>query len=145
MDNNISNSFKTLGEQTNLLAEKRASWHHQLLVASSALFGILISLHNGNSLLLFVRLVFALSVVLLALGIFLIGISLYSHIDAVSRARKAATEEAILAAREHRAMKPVAVPVRKIFSFCEKASYICFGLSVLLLAAYSVLIAVYQS
>ncbi len=143
MDSNISNSIKALGKQSNLLAEKRASWHHQLLVASSALFGILISLHSGNSPLLFVRLTFALAVVSLALGILLIGISLYSHIDAVSRARKAAIEEAVSAAREDRGMNVVSVPERKIFAACEKIAYICFAVSVLLLASYSIFIAVY--
>ena len=144
MDSNIKNSIKTLGEQSNLLAEKRASWHYQLLVASSALFGVLISLHSGGSSSLFVRLTFALSVVLLSLGILLTGINLYSHIDAVSRARKAATKEAVTALHEGRAMNAVSVPERKIFAFCEKASYICFGISVLLLASYSVFIAIFN-
>ncbi len=144
MENNISNSFRILGELTNLLAEKRAAWHQQLLVASSALFGVLIALQKESSSYLYTRLTFALALVLLALGILLTAISLYSHVDAISRSRKAATKEAVDALHGDRAMKPVAVRERKLFSFCEKASYICFGLSVLLLAAYSFLIAVYQ-
>lgn len=144
MDKNVSNSFKTLGELTNLLAEKRSSWHHQILVASSALFGILVALQRDSSTLLYVRLTFAASLVLLALGILLIGITLYSHVDAVSRARKEYTQEAVSALREDRGTKPVAVPVRKLFLICEKLSYICFGLSVLLLASYSIFIAIYN-
>lgn len=145
MEKNVSNSFKTLGEMTNLLAEKRSAWHHQVLVASSALFGILIALQRDNSSLLCIRLIWAVALVSLALGVLLIGIALYSHIDAVSRAREACTEESVRALHEHREMMPVSVPERKLFSFCERVSYICFGVSILLLASYSILIAIYNS
>jgi hypothetical protein len=148
MDENVSNSIKTLSEQSNLLAEKRAAWYHQLLVASSALFGILISLHGKSPLLIpghpaCFRWIFAIALALLALGILLTGMNLYSHIDAMSRARKEAIEEAKSAALEGRAMKIVAVSAKTIFLLCEKASYICFGLSVLLLTSYFVLTIVY--
>jgi len=142
MDKNVSNSFKTLAELSNSLSEKRASWHHQLLVASSALFGILISLHGKTPLEPLTRWTFAGAVVLLSLGILLTGISLYTQIDAMSRARKEATKEAKSALHEDRAMRPVSVPEKKTFSICAKASYICFGISVLLLAAYAVIISI---
>ncbi len=144
MDSNVSSSFRTLGKLTNLLAEKRAAWHQQLLVASAALFGVLIALQKESSSYLYIRLTFALALVLLAIGILLTALVLYSHVDAVSRSRKAATEEAVNALHEARAMKPVAVRERKGFLICEKISYICFGISVLLLASYSILIAIYQ-
>jgi lysylphosphatidylglycerol synthetase-like protein (DUF2156 family) len=131
--------MRTLQEQSNLLSEKRSAWRHQLLVAASALFGILISLQSTGTQSQCTRLAFALAIVLLALGILSTAIALYEQIDAIDRSRKAYSAESQAAFREGREMKPVAVRARKLFSFCAGASYICFGLSVLLLAVYAVL------
>lgn len=139
MDENVYNSFKTLTELSNLLAEKRASWSQQLLLASSTLLGILVSLHSRSSDNLYVRLCFALAIVLLCIGILMTGISLYSYVDAISRTREEFVKEAILAAREHRAAQNVSVPTKKINVFCEKTSYICFASCVLVLSLYMVL------
>jgi len=138
---NVDKSIQTLGETGKLLTEKKAAYHGQLLVASSALFGILISLHTTTSSTLFVRLTFAAAVVLLSLGILLIAVATYHQVDAINRARKLYMQEAIQSLREDRDTEPVAAPERKIFLFATKAAYICFAGAVLLLAAYSVLLA----
>ncbi len=141
MDENVNNSIKTLGKLTNELAEKQYAWFRHILLVSATLFGILISLHGKNSDMLHIRLCFALAIVVLALGILQISIAMYSHIDALRRSRKVYTKETIDALHEHRASQPVSVPVRKIFVFCEKSGYICFALSVVLLAVYALLLA----
>lgn len=143
MEDNVKNSFRVLGELTNLLAEKKSSWHQQLLIASTTLFGVLIALQQGNASLLAARLTFALAVAFLAIGILLIAISLYSHVDAISRARKLATDESIKALREERAMNPIAAKEKKKFQICEKLAYICYALSMILLTIYVVLKAIF--
>lgn len=137
----LETEMRTLSQAANFLTEKRASWHQQLLVAGSALFGILISLHNTSTQSLHIRLMFAVIVVLLALGILSSAASIYSQIDAIKRFREAYVEEAISARREHREKNAVSVRERKLFSVCAIASYVCFGISVVLLAVYAVMLA----
>jgi hypothetical protein len=136
----LDSALRVLTEQSNLLTEKRAAWDRQLLVAACALFGILISLQNTSSQPTYTRWVFALSIVLLALGILLSAVALYRPIDGDIRGHRAYLEEVISANNERREMKNVIVPERRVFLLCAKVSYICFGLSVLLLAAYVVLL-----
>jgi hypothetical protein len=137
----VQDDIKMIAEQSNLLTEKLSEWHHRLLVAASALFGILISLHTTSQVCPLARLTFAAAIVSLALGILLTAYSLYREIDAIRRARKAYVEESVAALREGRATDPVVARERKRFVFCAKASYTCFAFSVLLLALYAVLIA----
>ncbi|OAV65497.1 hypothetical protein Barb6XT_02383 [Bacteroidales bacterium Barb6XT] len=137
-DDFMKKAEKTTGEATNLLAEKRSEWHQQLLVAGSALFGILISLHNTSLYGRYIRMTFALAIVLLALGILMTAISLYSYVYNLARARKAYTEESTSALHERRAIGAVYVHEKKVFAVCETAGYACFVLSVVLLALYSV-------
>jgi len=143
-DENLENSKRRIAEASNQLAEKQHVWFQHILLVSSSLFGILIALHNNNSYTLYIRLCFAIAVALLALGILLTAILQYSHLEAVHRARKALVQESQIAFREHRAATDVYVPERKIFVICEKASYVCFVLSVLLLAVYTFLTALFS-
>jgi hypothetical protein len=139
MEKNSYDSIKNLEHLTNLLAEKRASWSQQLLLISSSLLGILVSLHAKSSDSLYVRLCFALAIVLLAIGILLTAVSLYSYVEAISRTRQAYKLEAIDALHHNRETKPVSAPVKKIFVFCEKTGYICFASCVFFLSLYVVL------
>lgn len=142
MDNNYRQSLVTLAQQSNLPTEKRSTFHHRLLVASSSLFGVLIALHTKVEAGLPARMAFSAAILSLAIGILLCSLALYHEIDATSRARKLYTEESIAALRESRATEPVSAPERKIFVLCAKAAYICFAISVLLLASYVVMISV---
>lgn len=137
MDKEYHDILKQLTDLTNLLAEKRSAWSQHILLLASTLFGILISLQGKSSGMPLTRLCFALAVVALGLGILLTAIALYSHIDAISRARKGYIEEATNALRYGREMKPVSSSVRRLFVFCEWSGYICFFATVLLLSAYS--------
>ena len=139
MEKNVYDSLKTLEQLTHLLSEKRASWSQQLLLISSTLLGVLVSLHAKSSDNLYVRLCFALAIVLLAIGILLTAVSLYSHIEAISRTRQEYTQESISALHDNRASKPVSVPAKKIFVFCEKTGYIGFVSCVFFLSLYVVL------
>ncbi|SDC53804.1 hypothetical protein [Williamwhitmania taraxaci] len=141
MNKESYNILKPLSDLTNLLAEKRSAWSQHILLLASTLFGILIYLQGKSSGTLPTRLCFALAVVALGFGILLTAIALYSHIDAISRTRKDYTEEAISALHEHREMNSVSASVRRLFVFCEWLGYICFFATVLLLSAYSFLLA----
>ncbi|KAA6346404.1 hypothetical protein EZS27_006054 [termite gut metagenome] len=138
MDKDVSNSLKALHENSKVLAEKRFAYHQYLLVPASTLFGILISLHSNDLGTLYTRLFFSLSIAALVCGILSNAMALYSHIDAVNRTRKVATQESLDAYRENRAMNPVSVPSRKLFVVCEKATYICYALGVVLLSLYTI-------
>ncbi|MFW5700639.1 MAG: hypothetical protein ACOCWM_03030 [Cyclobacteriaceae bacterium] len=124
-------------------AEKRYVWQRHIQLLGSSLFGILISLHGiGAQQYPAYRLVFALAVVLLALGILLISLALYGHVNAVGRTHKALLDEVQKAGKEFRDIRGVSVPSRPLFVVCEWSAYICFGMSVLLLAFYVTLISV---
>jgi len=139
MDENLKKSMKTIVGISNQLGEKLHSWFQYILLPASSLFGILIALHGRSSDILHIRLFFALAIVALALGILLIAIATYSHIEALRRLRKNYEQEAITALREHRGVGHVGASERKIFLFCEKAGYAFLILSVLLLAVYVLL------
>jgi len=129
------------------LMEKRTqlqgSWLQHILLMSSSLFGILIALHGRGSDIPYIRWVFALAVSVLALGILLETISLYSQISDLKRLQVDYVAEVLAALRECRDEQPVLTSPRIIFAICEKVGYICLSLSVLLLALYAVLLAVY--
>jgi hypothetical protein len=138
----IDQAANALIKTANLLSEKRADYHRQLLVAGSALFGILISFHKSTGECPLARLTFAVAVVLLALGILSSAVSLYRPINAIARARKLYTEEAIQALHEDREPDYVAVGSKMIFEVFGIASCSFFVLSVLLLSAYVVLVTI---
>lgn len=119
----------------------RRLWLQHVLLLASTLFGILISLHSNISYNLYARWNFALAIVLLALGILTTSIALYAHVDTLKRIRILYAKEAQNAIREGRATGYVNVNERKVFGICESIGYLCLIACVLLLASYSVLLA----
>lgn len=140
MPNDYLASFKQVFEQTNQLTEKRASWIGRILFLSATLFGILISLHSDIQANLYTRLCFAVACVLLALGTLLLSIASYTHIAVQTLARNKYAEEVQNAIRENRAVNDVRADKIKFFSKCEKCAFVCLLTSMLLLAAYSLLL-----
>ena len=131
---------RELIKATREFQEKKYAWSQHVQLLAASLFGILIALHDGSSgMHLAARMAFALAIVLLALGILLNAITIYGHIDAVARARKAFQDEMKAALNEYRDVGPVTVPERRLFAICAIAAYTCFVLSLLLLASYVVL------
>ena len=124
------------------ITEKQSSWSRQILLLSSTLFGVLIALQGKSSDMLGIRLCFALAIVALALGILLVAIATYQHIDNARRLRAKHYQKALDALEKRCEIGYVGVDTRKVFVRCEKIGYICLLSSVLLLALYAVLIAI---
>lgn len=118
-------------------------WLRHILLVISPLLGILISLQDTSQCNLYARLCFALACILLALGMLGLFVALYSHSAMSARSlREAYSRELQDAVREHRSMRPVGANIPKYALFCEKAAYACIGIAFLLLAVYSLLIAI---
>lgn len=133
---------KQVFKQTNQITRERASWMQRILFLSATLFGILIALHSGTQANLCIRLCFAVACVSLALGILLLSISSYSHIAVQTLTRNKYAEEVRNAIDRSCEVNGVIVDKIKLFSICEVSAFILLVLSVLLLAAYSLLLVV---
>ena len=140
-DENLFKSYTQaldkLVDSINKLAETHASWMRFVLAGSSALFGILISLHERKGDYSSTCWCFPLSIFLLGIGILTGVISLYSVVDNQVRAKKQLTHELESAPRERRKIAPIGVETRPIFVFCERVCYVSLSLSVIFLAVYS--------
>lgn len=113
-------------------------WQHILLVSSS-IDGVLISLHSGSPSDLYTRVVFFLTVFVLSFGVSCSAIVLYDIAMLSERARLEFLEEYKKSIQEDRKMGDVYVGYKRRTLFCKKCSYICFGLSLLLLLSYAFL------
>jgi hypothetical protein len=118
---------------------ERTSFFRHVLLVSSSIFGILVSLHSSNSSILCIRLVFLFSMVLLALGILLAGLSLYDHAMIYERARRAHYAEVDSAIKEGRDVSGIRIPEKKRTRVCEKASLSLLVFGVVTLTAYTIL------
>ena len=128
--------MKELSEKAN---EKTLSlWQHILLVSSS-IDGVLISLHTESPSYLYIRLVFLLSVFLLSVGVSCSAIVLFDLTALHERARQEFLHEYEKAIQDDRKLKPVYVGYKKRTLICQKTSYWCFALSMLLLLTYTIM------
>jgi hypothetical protein len=131
--------LEELARQTEILAEKRVSFFQSLLIGSSSILGILVSLHSTQSACLCIRLVFALAVVLLSLGILSTGIALHDVPMYVDIARKEFSREVANASREDRKVKPVVLTPKKRTAFFEKSSLVLLIAGLFTLVIYTIL------
>ena len=147
---NYQEAERAIGILTNEILAQRGSYIRHILLLASGLFGILIALHSGvrsditshyNS--TPVRVLFAIAISLLALGLLLGALSLYAEVDTRTRAYQALQAELDKAKRENRAVEKTGAGRRKIFVFFEIACYVSLVLAVLCLALYSFLLVFY--
>ena len=73
----LKKNIQMITNLTNESTEKQAEFYRNILVVSASVLGILISLHTQQSSVLYIRLVFALSVLLLLLGTLSISLLLF--------------------------------------------------------------------
>lgn len=144
MDNSYyMDQAKKLADLTVQSSEKQETfWQHALLVFSGT-FGIVVSLHTGNSSDLYIRSVFVLAVVSLALGTLSTAIVVYDLSQLVERIRQVFLNESLNALREDREMKAVFVDLHKRTSICKWISCLLFAISIIALSSYSVLSALF--
>lgn len=122
--------------------ELRSSFLRHVLLIASTILGVLISFHSTDSLCKTARISFAISLVLLSLGILLLSIGLYeqvsSHVrlarNSWAKLRKLVLENELIDDTEN------LIFPRKIYSICEKTGYISLILSVVSLTVYGILI-----
>jgi hypothetical protein len=119
--------------------QKRASFFQHVLLVSSSIFGILVSLHSSSSSVLYIRLVFLFSVVLLALGILLAGLVTYDHAMTRERMRQAHYNAVENALAEGREVPSIAVSEKKRTRICEKISLLSLSSGVVALTVYTIL------
>lgn len=104
----------------------------RILIGAVSLFGILLSLRRTDTGIAGIEWTFAISILLLSLGILSGCVSLYGEVSLRVRAVRAVRAEAQRVLNDHtKSMRPVSVNPLRIFSICTVASYISLGLSVL--------------
>lgn len=131
--------IERINEATEKSAEKQLSLFQHILLVSSSTFGIVISLHTNSSPFLCIHLVFALSVVLLSLGILSVAIVVFDHSFLVERTRQAFRLEVERAMKMDEEVQPVFVSKKRRTLFCEKIVYIVLPTSALTLCVYALL------
>lgn len=134
----IKNIHK-LTELTNLSTEKQAEFYRSILVAGASVLGILTSLHSTHTSCLYIRLVFALSICLLLLGVLLSAIVLRDLSLLPERTKKAFVEELHKVLSEDRSPNLINTPKEKRTERCERWSIISLLSSLFLLVIYTIL------
>ena len=127
-----------LADMTEKSAEKQLSFFQSLLIASVTLLGILISLHDSTTDILLYRLLYAVAIVLLSLGILSVVTVVYDWSMMVERGRQEFAREAQNALQEDRKLKPVFLARKKGAAVCEKITYVSLSTALLLLTVYAV-------
>lgn len=132
-------NFKQFVNLTNEATEKRAEFYRNILVVSASVLGILISLHTTQSPCIYIRLVFALSVLLLLLGTLSTSLVLYDLSLLPERTRQEYLIELQKTLGEGKSPKPISTQKKKRTVFCEKWSIYFLLSSSLSLVAYTML------
>jgi hypothetical protein len=133
--------LKELEGLTHLSCEKQESFFQRILFASSSILGILVALHTEHPESLCIRLVFVSAILLLSLGALTAGTVLYDYSKIPERTRQEFYSEFESALRELREMNAaVSSEKKKRTLFCEKCSLFFLPVSLILLAAYAILI-----
>lgn len=127
---------KQIVELINAASKAEIEWIQRILLISSTLFGILISLFQKSTTSHNAALLFALSIVLLSLGILLLSLLLYSYPKSQRKATAMFVRELGSAYLEGREPEPVFADKSKFSKVCEKLAYMFLVSSVLSLAVY---------
>lgn len=135
----FQNQLQILEKMTDKSAEKQLTFFQSLLIVSVTLLGILISLHNSTTDSLILRLVFAVALFLLSLGILSTAVVVYDWSMIVEKARQKFSREVQNALREDRRVNPVFEKNSKIAVVCTKTAYTSLSIALLLLTIYAIM------
>jgi hypothetical protein len=128
-----------LVELTNQSSEKKLSFFRHIQLVTVSTLAILVAFLQNVDGSLFLRILFAVAILSLALCILTTGVSIYNLTNLVEKARKAYHAELGKAIEEYRKMNFVAVSDTNISKFCQKCSYVLLFLSLFLLTLFAVL------
>lgn len=132
-------NLQKLIDVTNQSTERQIEFYRSILVAGASVLGILISLHTTQIISLYIRLVFALSILLLLLGILLSALVLYDLSFLLEKMKVVFRDELHKALKEEREPAPVTVPKKKRTLFCQEWSLIFLLSSSVFLVIYTFL------
>jgi hypothetical protein len=135
----LKKNIQMITNLTNESTEKQAEFYRNILVVSASVLGILISLHTQQSSVLYIRLVFALSVLLLLLGTLSISLLLFDLSLLPERTRQEFLTQLQKSVSEGKVLEPVYIQKRKRTVLCEKWSLIFLLSSLLSLIIYTML------
>lgn len=132
----LEQNLEILEKIDDRFVHKKENWFRQILLLSSTLFGILISLHKGNSHTQSSHQAFLVALVCIVLGILGTAIALYGLTDSYARLKKAHALETRSALVERRQAGISTAGVRKVFVWCENIAYLFYLLGLLALILY---------
>lgn len=128
-----------LKEMKDFAVDKRSSFFQYILFAAASIVGITAALHTGRSEFLYIRILFAGSIVLFSLGILTCCIALYEAqrvADILQQKYHAEIERAV---EEDRKVNPVFAGKSKRMQVCEASTLIFLPLGLIFLSLYACL------
>ncbi|MCE5320074.1 MAG: hypothetical protein LLF93_03115 [Bacteroidales bacterium] len=138
-ENYYKEAIKQAAELGNAATEKKGTFYQHILLVSVTVFAIVISLRSGGSSGSVESYLFAFSTIFLAVGMLSIAVVYRDHMWYAQQARKAFTDEALLALREKRAMKMVTGKKSARTTVLEYIGVIALIISAAGFTAYSVI------
>jgi hypothetical protein len=140
----IEDALKLLSEISDKRDEKKYNFVRHVLLMASGLLGILVSLHKTSSNGSISRICFALSLVLLTLGILFLTIALFGQgqtYKVLFRKWKEEIQAYIQQDNNQKLPKYTSINPKKVYSIFEILGYFSFCLSIICLTIYAILIA----
>lgn len=141
MDAKLQAAMRQVQELTMASYEKQLSFLYHLLLVSSSVLSIVISLHTSNEAPLYIRWVFAIAVILLALGVLACSIALYSQKEIAERGRRKYIDEYTQSLRSGEPHEMTSVGKTRLHKICERLTYILLPAAIVVLAVYAILLA----
>ena len=123
-------------ELTNQATEKAIDFYRHLLTVSAGSLGLLTVLHASSAEGLYIRLVYLLVVVTLAIGILTSAIALHGLSMLPERGRQAFFLEVIAASQEERSIQPVFVEKTKLTVYAERYCLVSLSVSLIGIVVY---------
>lgn len=130
---------RRVSDLQNTALQKHVEWLKYLLTVCIALFGALISLHPTPPDTLLLRWCFAISSVLLAFGILLISMALYSAYEQYNTLARKARKELLLAIQKGDIPSAAGAHIAKGFVICRRLGYVFLLSSTFSFAVYLVI------
>lgn len=129
---------KTLDQVVEAIAksdERRIMFINQVLLSNSALFGLIVGLHDKSK--MSNHAAFATSVVLLLLGILLLCIGLFGYVVLQDKLKKALASQALILLNGG-VRSIISVSISKGYAYCERAAYIVLICALLSMVYYAI-------
>lgn len=135
MDMKLQFTTEQINESIAKRDERRIMFVNQIILVSSTLFGLLVALHDKDQ--KHSQIAFAMSLVLLSLGILLLYIGLYGYVKLQAQIVTAIATQA-KRQLDNLAPETVVVSHGKLYSICEKTAYVLLIVASFVLVWYAI-------